>query len=72
MKLGMGTHEEHNYASAPTTQPSTINHQHLPSLQDGESLHRHENFEELLQTLIGNPQTKHNTQTRQEPFPHLF
>ena len=30
MKLGMGTLEEHNYAHAPTIQPSTINHQHFP------------------------------------------
>jgi hypothetical protein len=32
----------------PIVQPSTINHQHLPSLQDRESLHKHENFKELL------------------------
>ena len=32
----------------------TINHQHSPSLQDGGSLHKHENFEECPQTIIGN------------------
>jgi hypothetical protein len=72
MKLGMGAHEEGNYACAPTTQPPTINHQHSPSLQDYGSLHKHENFEELMQTLIENPQTKHNMQTHPEPFPYLI
>lgn len=36
-------------------QQSTINHQHAPNLQDGESLHIHENFKELPQALNGNP-----------------
>lgn len=44
MKLGMDTLEESNKARAPTIWPSTINHQHLSKLQDGRSLHKHENF----------------------------
>ena len=58
MKLGMGTHEERNYGRVPTVQPSTINHQHSPSLQDGGSLHKHKNFKELLHTQIGNSQSQ--------------
>jgi hypothetical protein len=34
MKLGMGALEEHNRVCAPIVQPSTINHQYSPSLQD--------------------------------------
>ena len=37
MKLKTNALEECNYAHVPTVQPSTINHQHLPSLQDGRS-----------------------------------
>ncbi len=49
MKVGMGAHEERNYVFVPTIQPSTINYQYSPSLQDGGSLHKHENLEELPQ-----------------------
>lgn len=58
MKLGMGKHEDCNYAYASTVQPSTINHQHLPSLQDGGSLHIHKNLKELPQTLTRNSQSQ--------------
>ena len=54
----------------PNHQQSIINIH--PSLKDDGSLHKLENFEELLQTLIGNPQTKHNMQTHWEPFMHLI
>ena len=58
MDLGMGELEECNYAFAPIVQPSIINHQHLSSLQDGGSLHKHENLKELPQTLTGNSQSQ--------------
>ena len=59
----VGALEERIYAHVPIFQPSTINHQHSPSLQDGGNLHRHENFEECPQTLTGNShsQTKQAT-----------
>ena len=47
MKLGMGAHELCDCVHVPTIQPSKIIYQHLPSLQDGGTLHIHENFEEL-------------------------
>ena len=71
VKFGMGALKEGNYACAPIVQPSTINHQHLPSLQDGGNLHKHENFKELMQTLTETYKAKHYAQTRWEPFPHL-
>ena len=51
LELGMGTPKEHNYAHAPTHQPSIINH-HLPNLQDGRSLRKHKNFEEIRKITI--------------------
>ena len=50
-KLGMGTLEERNNTLVPIVQLSIIKHQHS---QDGGSLRKHESFEELPQTLIGN------------------
>ena len=58
MKLGMGALKESYYVHALTVQPSRINYQHLPNSEDGENLHKHENFEELPQTLIGNSQSQ--------------
>ena len=58
MKIEMGAPKERNHVRVPIVQPSTINHQHLPSSQDGGSLHKHETFEELPQTLIGNSQSQ--------------
>ena len=49
----MGTLVERNYACALTVQPPTINHQYLPTSQDGGSLYKHKNFVELPQTLLG-------------------
>ena len=54
----MAAPKEHTYARVPTIQPSTINHQHLPSLQDGGSLHIHKNFKEVQQILIGSSQSQ--------------
>ena len=51
MNLGMGTLEECNYSRVPTTKPWSINHQHLPSLEEDKSLHIHVNFGVLPQTL---------------------
>jgi hypothetical protein len=56
MKLGIGTHEEYIYACAPIVQPSTINHQHLPSLQGGGNLHTHKNFKKHPQIMTENLQ----------------
>ena len=67
----MGAPKEGNYARAPIVQPSIINHQHLPSLQDGGNLHKHENFKELPQTQTETYKAKHNAQRCWEPFPHL-
>lgn len=66
VRLEMGTHEERNYALAPTFQPSIMNHQHSSSSQDVGSLHRLENFEEPSQILLGTRKAKHNAQTHQE------
>ena len=58
MKFGINAPKEHNYVHMPIVQPSTINHQHSPSLQDGGSLHRHKNFKELVQFLIEHSQSQ--------------
>ena len=58
MKFGIGKPKEHNYAHTPIVQPSIINHQHSPSLQNGGSLHKHKNFKELVQILIENLQSQ--------------
>ena len=69
MKLGMGVLEVRNYARVPTIQPSTINYQHSPSLQDGGTLHKHKNFEELPKTLTGNSQSQLECRTLSRALP---
>ena len=59
----------------PIVQPSIINHQHSPSLQNGGSLHKHKNFKELVQILIENLQSQfveYKYQSAQCPMGQLF
>ena len=75
INLEMGTHEECNYLRASTqTTPNSwsINHQHSPSLEEGRSLHKYENFGELPQTLIGISQSQTKCPNPWNPFPHLI
>ena len=63
MKFGIGTHEEGNYVHAPVVEPSTINHQPLPRLQDRGSLHKHENFKKHCKPWVGTHKAKLIEQT---------
>ena len=69
MNFGIGAPKEHDYSRAPTPKPWSINHQHVPNLEEGRSLHKHENFKELMQTWIGNSQSQTKCPNPLGPFP---